>query len=132
MLYAVTYKRHRIFTNDFIIETDVINKEEVLKDLKLFETFSNDYALISIAPATAEDVAGKVVDFLKATAPFDYEDAKEVGETDEDIIAKLAEQLTENKDRFYDDFATFFDEPEILDSSEQEFREDILRMIKEF
>lgn len=124
MLYTMTYKRHKTFT-------EILNRSDLNGALKFFEE-ENFYTLISIFPATAEDVAGKVVDFIKATAPFDYEDAKEVGETDEDIIAKLAEQLTEDKDRFYSDFVTLFNEPEILDSSEQEFREDILKMIKEF
>ena len=124
MLYTVTYIRHKTFT-------EILNRKALNEMLKFFEG-ENFYTLISIFPATAEDIAGKVVEFTKATAPFDYEDAKEVGETDEDVIAKLAERLTENKDRFYDDLATFFDEPEILDNSEQEFREDILKMIKEF
>ena len=124
MLYTVTYIRHKTFT-------EILNRKDLNEMLKFFEG-ENFYTLISIFPAAAEDVAGKVVDFLKATAPFDYEDAKEVGEADEDMIAKLAEQLTENKARFYDDLAALFNEPEILDSSEQEFREDILKMIKEF
>ncbi len=124
MLYTMTYKRHKTFT-------EILNRKDLNDALNFFEK-ENFYTLISVFPATAEDVTGKVVEFIKATAPFDYEDAKEVGETDEDVIKKLAEQLTENKDRFYDDFATFFDEPEILDSSEQEIREDILKMIKEF
>jgi hypothetical protein len=124
MLYTVTYIRHKTFT-------EILNRKDLNEMLKFFEE-ENYYTLISVFPTTAEDIAGKVVEFTKATAPFDYEDAKEVGETDEDIIAKLAERLTENKDRFYDDLATFFDEPEILDSSEQEFREDILKIIKEF
>ena len=124
MLYTVTYIRHKTFT-------EILNRKDLNEMLKFFEG-ENFYTLISIFPATAEDIAGKVVDFIKATAPFDYEDAKEVGETDEDMIAKLAGQLTENKARFYDDLATLFNEPETLDSSEQEIREDILKMIKEF
>lgn len=124
MLYTATYKRHKTFT-------EILNRSDLNGMLKFFEE-ENFYTLISVFPATAEDVAGKVVEFIKATAPFDYEDAKEVGETDEDMIAKLAEQLTENKDLFYDGFATLFDDPEILDSSEWEIREDILKMIKEF
>jgi hypothetical protein len=120
----MTYKRHKTFI-------EILNRSDLNDALKFFEE-ENFYTLISVYPTSAEDVAGKVVEFTKAAAPFDYEDAKEVGETDEDVIKKLAEQLTENKDRFYDDFAAFFNEPEILDSSEQEIREDILKMIKEF
>ena len=125
MLYTLTYKRKNILT-------EVLDKKEIFDALKFFETCKGYYSLISILPATAEDVAGKVVDFLKATVPFDYADNLEPGETDEDVIAKLAEQLAEDKETFYNDISMLFDEPEIFDSSEQEFRESILKMIKEF
>ena len=125
MLYTVTYKRKNIIT-------EILNKKEVSDALKFFEANKNYYSLVSITPTTAEDIAGKVVDFLKYVTPYDYADFHDVGETDEEMVAKLAANLLDNKNIFYDDIAALFDEPEILDSSEQDYREHILKIIKEF
>ena len=92
--------------------------------------------LIIKEPPEIESLAARLVGYMKEFDPFGYADTLEIGETDEDAIKNIDEQLTDNARRkfFAEDLRLFLDDmdPESEKATELElFIEELEESIEE-
>ena len=73
------------------------------------EVIPEPVELIIEEPPEKESLASRLVDYMKEFDPFGYADTLEIGETDEDAIKNIDEQLTDNARRkfFAEDLKLF-------------------------
>jgi len=76
------------------------------------EVIPEPVKLILEEPPEKESLASRLVGYMKEFDPFGYADTLEIGETDEDAIKNIDEQLTDNARRkfFAEDLRLFLDD----------------------
>ena len=100
------------------------------------EVMPEPVELIMEEPPEKESLASRLVEYMKEFDPFGYADTLEIGETDEDAIKNIDEQLTDNARRkfFAEDLRLFLDDidPESEKATELElFIEELEESIEE-